>query len=141
MYECCGIRIPITINWQEALTVYPNRGLRILNLLDQNNAPQLMQTLMFDDEKMIELWKYHIAEHNIDEQIALAKMTRQEFTSYKKEVWEAIVNFSDAQIQGTLREMMKQFKEQVSIQLQPKNLRKAFSDTAEKLDSTQDQEP
>lgn len=131
MYEILGRKIPITITFRDALTIYPNRGLKILNILDSNNAQETLQTLLLNDEIMLDLWKHYIAENNIDEDEALDALDRDNFQKFKNEVWNAVVNFSDPQMQGALREIKKLLEQELANQLQPKNLRKSFSDTVE----------
>jgi len=137
MYEILGRKINIVITFRDAINIYPKRGLPILNILSDNNAQETLQTVMLNDQKMLDLWYYYLQENNIDEDKALDELTRENFMEFKKEVWEAIVNFSEPQMRGALIEMKKMFNEEITKALQPKNFKKAFLAMQAESESTQ----
>jgi hypothetical protein len=136
MYKIKEHNVPIDITFREALTVLPKRGINILNLLDQDNAASTLQVLLMNDEKMLDLWQYYVNNAGHDAEKLLDDLTPENFRSFKKELWEAVVNFSDPQVQGGLRQMKKMLEEEIAKAFQPQNLKKQFLATAENAESS-----
>lgn len=93
-------------------------GINLLNLFEEGNMENLLATLALNDEKVIDIWWYHLEKEGFtDRAECIDSLTRDNLTEFKNAFWNSIVNFSDPTARETLVNVKKRLPELLKLQV------------------------
>lgn len=113
-YQFNNIDFRISITAHDAYFRLPDKGIDVLNLIDDDNLKQLVTTIHFDDRTMLDLWWETVSpELGGDFESALRLMDiKVDLKRFKDAFWQEVLNFTP-RLSGVLTDVKHQIMEEI----------------------------